>query len=178
MPEVGAVALQESEYWIWPGPQLTSPPKYHLQAPLPFSFTWSQPKLIVWEANWAPTWIRCQFDQASVNFTYISTCPCLEESSRRSNSPVKIEKTFDSSATTEDTAPMSLNNTKRGTRIYPRPRTRLPIDDPAPVEPEVVMHLPCTLTILLGWAWYPSFWSLSGVASAIFLPKMVKPTRW
>ena len=79
-----------SEYWIWP--KLTCSPKSHLQAPLPFFFTWSQPKLIVWEANWAPTWIRCQFDQARVNFTHISTCPCLEESSRRSNSPVKIEK--------------------------------------------------------------------------------------
>jgi len=43
---------------------------------------------------------------------------------------------------------MSLNNTEGGTRIDPRPSARLQIDDPALVEPEAVMHLPGTLTIL------------------------------
>ena len=144
MPEVGVVALQESEYWIWP--QTTSPPQSHLQVPLPFSFTWSQPKLIVLRSkSRIPTWIRCQFDQACVNFTYMSM-------PGRIKSPLHSSRqnwqTFDSSASTADTAPMSLNNTKGGTWIYPRLSARLPIDDPAPVEPEAVMHLPCTLTIL------------------------------
>ena len=201
MPEVGLVALQGSEYWIWP--QSTSPPQFHLQAPLPFSFTWSQPKLIVWEANRAPTWIRCQFDQACISSTYISTCPCLEESSRLSNSPIKIEKLSTPLLPLKTQLPCrsATPTVASESTLVPAQGYKLMIKHWCSLKRSCTFQAPkwsfkviphanlClqtasreSISIVLcynpGWDCYPSFWSLSGVASAIFLPEMARHQFW
>ena len=153
--------------------------------------------MITAKANRAPTWIRCQFDQACISFTYISTCPCLEESSRLSNSPIKIEKLSTPLLPLKTQLPCrsATPTVASESTLVPAQGYKLMIKHWCSLKRSCTFQAPkwsfkviphanlClqtasreSISIVLcynpGWDWYPSFCSLSGVASAIFLPEM------